>query len=121
MASGTSAGNARMIHTVAQKCGGIGMASFAGQQSREVIKRLAHNAQGLAIVTSRTGASYADMIKTFHQEIGCTDMAGVTGTGCVDVIDGFGLSSYPCADGVATGTIFGSVLEYGINVALFAF
>jgi hypothetical protein len=60
------------------------------------------------------------VVKTFHLEISCTGVAGFTRCCRLNVIDRLGRGAYPCANCVTTGAVLGGVLEYAVNVALFA-
>lgn len=60
------------------------------------------------------------MLETLDEETGWTGMAGIACTGCLNVIDRLRRCANPASKGVATGTIFGGVLEYAIDMALLA-
>lgn len=121
MAHVAAARDAGVIHPPAQERGGVGMALFARQQCREVGHGLAYHAQGLVVMAVHAIASYADMLVASYKEIGRAGMAGVTFCDCRDVVYGFRFRAYPCAGGVAAGTIPRGVLENALDVALFAF
>jgi hypothetical protein len=96
----------QVIDLIAQESAGIFMAVLARLLRREMICRLAHDSQRLSVVASRALTGYGDMAKAFYQETGGTDMACVTRKSCRNM---------------AAGTVFGSVLENAVDVALFAF
>jgi len=120
MASRTARSDACVVHRPAEKRGSIFMAILTRLRSREVVRRFAHHAKGLAIVASQATSSDPHVLITLYQKVGRADMASVAGSVRRYVIDGFGLGADPGTDGVASRTIFGSVLEDTVDVALFA-
>lgn len=110
-----------MIDLVAQESAGIFVAVFARLLGREVIRRFAHDTQRLSVVASRALTGYGDMAKAFYQEAGCADMAGVTRKGCWNMVYRLGKGGDSRSGVVAACTVLGSVLEYSVDVTLFAF
>lgn len=109
----------KVIDLVTHESAGIFMAELARLLRREVIRRFAHDPQGLPVVASRTLAGYGDMAKAFYQEAGGTDMAGITRKSCGNMIYRLWKRGNSRSGVVAAGTVFGSVLEYAVDVALF--
>ena len=110
-----------MIDLVAQEGAGILVAVRARLLGREVICRFAHDTERLPIVACLALTGYRDMAEAFYQEAGSADMAGVTGESCGNMIDRLWKRRNSRSGVVAAGTVFGSVLEYAVDVALFAF
>ena len=96
------------------------MTRLARQQCREVVHRLAHDPQRLAVVTGITVACYTDMFIALHQEVGCALVTGIARTGCRYMVDRFGCGGNPGSSGMATRTFLGRVLENTLDVTLLA-
>jgi hypothetical protein len=114
------AGQAGVVHSPAQESIGIGVAGLTGQQRRKVVCRFAYNSTRLTIVAEQTLTRYSDMFKACDQEAGRALMAGVTSTGCLNMVDRFRGCSDAGSGSVAASTVFRSVFEDAIHVALLA-
>lgn len=110
-----------MVDLVAQEGAGILVAVRARRLGREVICRFAHDTERLPVVACLALTGYRDMAEAFYQEAGSADMAGVTGERCGNVIDRLWKRGNSRSSVVAAGAIFRGVLEYAVDMALFAF
>lgn len=110
----------QVIDLVTHESAGVLVAVGTRLLCREVICRFAHDTEGLPIVTRLALTGYRDMAEALYQEAGSTDMAGITRERRGNMIDRFREGSDPCSGVVAASTVFGCVLEYSIDVTLFA-
>lgn len=110
-----------MIDLVAQEGAGILVAVSARLLRRKVICRFAYDTERLPIVACLALTGNRDMAEAFYQEAGGADMAGVTRKGCGNMVYRFWKGGDSRSGVVAACTVFGSVLEYAVDVALFAF
>ena len=140
MALGTVARHSGMVHPPYLERAGVDVAHFAWLLGGKVIRRFAGHAGIQTAVASGAaiGSGYNDssdscassginsqagMIVAFNLETGSADVARIAGGVCGlggHMIQRLGSSRYSRTSGVATSTVFRSILEDAFNVALFA-
>jgi len=120
----TTTGDASVIHFRAQERVGIVVTVLTCQICGDVYGRIEfHHSDGLTrcrAVTGGTSVDDTEMLEGLHQETGRTGMTNFTAECSDNVIDGFRQGADTAANGVATGTVFGCILEHPAHVALFA-
>jgi hypothetical protein len=106
------------------------VAGFASQQCRKVSGGLAGDVQGLTVMATGTARNcggylprrrcdYAQVVEALDQEASWAGVASIAGLNRLHVIDRFWSRADARPSSVTAGTVFWSVFENAIHVALF--